>query len=721
MQNQEIFPPQATSNFFQDLYQDDQPAGRVIGTKSTTGVIRKGIDTEGIIAIDNGALRLQPLIKPGWGRQGIAYGPYERANGLALAVFLVNGHNTSQTGSINSLIRQILRWMKVSEEKTLRWLLNLQKFRWLLGLLSVSNKQRIIRRIKYWANNRQKLPRPAEVYENLAVGWFPQEVPSDPCSTGNAFIVHAADSENGELWTHVGSNLLSAVKGLQNVQIYYIIILREKGAAYYAASVSNAYGLGSYPNMRPIAIDPFHEDENVYASVYQSVQGEIGFWVDTRVYGTQVQQIPPLSTWYGTAHGADRLIGNGLLGDSQTEIGGLWTIYKGSFSQTEKGAVPVVIDSLAVLNPGNPSGLVHLILETSDNVTTANIIWRFQDEENFWSLSLGADKCQLIIRSDGISQSVAVSDEWYLQPNSIYSLQILDEGQKFSLYLNGKLLFANCFIDTRLNNGTGVGIGAVEANTNLFFRDFEAHSSSIPIPTELDCGSPWVAEGTQVVVSDDFGSGIFGDLAGKTTNTGDSTEGNSLASRTWRKEMGRGSMQLTGNGSVKVLASVQKPNPGRTVYTVSWVNPEFADVQVDITPPGSKRGQGEKGRGGLIFWQDSHNYMIINNWVDDSIPNSPVCGSISSFFCINGFEDVYDAVWTNVGNRLCWGITHTLRVVFDGMNYTAFINDEPVLYRCLRDVYPDCNPLAINRIGIVANWEWGDDTGSIFTNFQARK
>ena len=66
------------------------------------------------------------------------------------------------------------------------------------------------------------------------------------------------------------------------------------------------------------------------------------------------------------------------------------------------------------------------------------------------------------------------------------------------------------------------------------------------------------------------------------------------------------------------------------------------------------------------------------------------------------------------------GITYTLRVIFDGMNYTAFINDEPVLYRCLRDIYPRCRPLAINRIGIVANWEWGDDTGTVFTNFIAK-
>jgi hypothetical protein len=139
-------------------------------------------------------------------------------------------------------------------------------------------------------------------------------------------------------------------------------------------------------------------------------------------------------------------------------------------------------------------------------------------------------------------------------------------------------------------------------------------------------------------------------------------------------------------------------------------------VQLDITPPGTQRKQGEKGRGGLIFWQDANNYITISTWLDDSYGGA----SISSFFYLKGFEDLYDAVWTNVGSRVYWGIPYTLRVVFDGMNYTAYVNNEPVLYRTLTDVYPDTRRLDINRIGIVSNWEWGNDTGSVFDNFVAK-
>ncbi len=706
MDKQILSKTKAVTNYFIDSYSDNKCSGRVIGTQNSAGVTRKGIDIEGTIGIDNNALRIKPLVQPGWGRSGIAYGPYTRTNGLSFATFLVNGHNTSQMGYIaEGLKKRLFTWLHGSKiDKKFRYVLP----RYLFFLFTRSqDKKNILRRLLYWYKFTSKNNQLPLILENLAVGWFPNEVPSDPLGEGNTFIIHAADHENGELWTRVGLNLLSAFKGLQNLQIYYIIILREEGAAYYAASVPNANGLAAYPNMRPIAIDPFNQDATVYAGIYQSVQGEIGFWVDTRVYGTQVQQIPELATWYGTANAADKLTGDGLLGDTKAEIGGFWTIHKGSYEKTANGTVPISGDSLGILDPGTPSGLVHVILATSDIVTTAGIVWRFQDSENFWSFLVGGEKCQLQIQEDGICKSIAVSDEWQLEPNTIHSLQVLDEGKTFSLYLNGKLVFNASFSDPRLQNATGVGIKAIESNNCLYFRSFEAHPRSIPIPNQLDLGSPWIAEGKQVLVSDNFVGAKSTDLAGKITTVGDCT---------WRKDIGTGVIELTGNGDAIVRASVQNHNPGRTVYTVAWENPKFADIQVDITPPGSDRVQGEKGRGGLIFWQDSENYIIINNWLDDCFAGS----SISSFFTINGFEDLYDAVWTNVGSRIRWGVTHRLRVVFDGMNYTAFINDEPVLYRSLRDVYPNVKHLVINRVGIVANWEWGNDTGSVFNNFVAK-
>ena len=76
---------------FTDNFTDDRPTGKVIGSRTPGGILRRGIDTESVIAIDNRALRIQPLIHPGWGRAGITYGAYHRQNGLAMAIFMING------------------------------------------------------------------------------------------------------------------------------------------------------------------------------------------------------------------------------------------------------------------------------------------------------------------------------------------------------------------------------------------------------------------------------------------------------------------------------------------------------------------------------------------------------------------------------------------------------------------------------------------------------
>ena len=458
--------------------------------------------------------------------------------------------------------------------------------------------------------------------------------------------------------------------------------------------------------MRPIAIDAFNDDPQVYAAFYQSVLGQIGFRIDTRVYGTQVAEVPALTTWYGTAQVADKLTGNGKINDVAAEGGGRWQMCQGCYERTPKGTIAKEANSLAILDCGSTSGLIHLVVATPSKANDVSLLWRFEDENNYWSFQASSDRCRLQIRENGKWEILAASNLWFLQPNTINSLQILDEGKTFSLYLNGKLLFNKRFVDPRLQTATGIGIAATEANNNIYFQALEAHPPSVPIPPELDLGSPWEAQGTQVVIADNFAAPVQ-DLAGTTTSVGE---------QVWRREMGIGAIALTGNNSVKVQASCKYPNPGRTAYTLPWDNPNFAELEVGITPPGNSRGQREKGRSGLIFWQDSDNYIIVNNWLDDCYGGA----SISSFFYLNGCEEIYDAVWTNVGDCIKWGVTHQLRMIFDGMNYMVYINNEPVLYRALTDVYPNTPKLTINRVGIVANWEWGNDTGTIFENFVAR-
>jgi hypothetical protein len=164
------------------------------------------------------------------------------------------------------------------------------------------------------------------------------------------------------------------------------------------------------------------------------------------------------------------------------------------------------------------------------------------------------------------------------------------------------------------------------------------------------------------------------------------------------------------------VATINEPIPDRTAYTVAWSTPEFADLEIDVSPP-QQDTEGARCRVGLVLWQDPRNYFIVNGYLDNAYP----AASASTFFYFRGFEDIFDAVWSNLGDLVVWGKPFRLRLVSDGRRYLVLVEDEPVLYRAFSDVYPSFDRLAINRVGVVANWEWGHDTGSGVRRFVARR
>jgi hypothetical protein len=229
---------------------------------------------------------------------------------------------------------------------------------------------------------------------------------------------------------------------------------------------------------------------------------------------------------------------------------------------------------------------------------------------------------------------------------------------------------------------------------------FEAFPRQVPLPADLGLAAPWCEQGGQVVVADDF-TGPAGELDGR-----------------WERSVGEGRFERTGRGAGRVAAGRDRPNPGRTAYTVAWDDPDFADIEAELTPPGGARGEGHNGRGGLIIYQDPDNYLLVNMWLDDAPHHDG--SSVSMFYRCAGYERLYDAVWTNVGRRVSWGRPFTMRLASDGRQVMVWVDGEPVLYRRLRDIYPTAAPLALCRVGLAANWEWGDDTGTEFRRFVAR-
>ncbi len=687
---------------FIDTFCEPLPAGQVIGSllpvdpmNGSVHLARKGVDVESLLSIDHHALRIQPLLQPGWGRSGLAYGPYPRQNGLTFAVAVLNGHNTSQTvEALGSLAHRMKLWIQSGRTDPLAPRL------W--KVWRKRHAKRFTRKLaRWWHLSTQPIP---QITENLAVGWFPNESVKSPIEEGSALLIHAAGPKNGELWATTGKQPISAFQQLQDLPLYLVIALREQGAVYYAATLPGDAHLPAYPTLRPLGIDPTRAESQVYAGIHQSVSGEIGFHIDTRVYAAQVACLPEWVNWYGSAHAADRFSTDPAvvqtLDGKQAEKGGVWRILPTADpSQTT-----------AMLLPEEESGLIHLRFRGEIAAGAAlGLRWRAVDEQNYWQVQIKRESIELTLCQNGQPQGIAQESILPLSANEIHSLQILDNGNEFGLYFGGALLFGQRFTERQFMEGRGMSIQQCGEMTAAFHcLDFEAHPRTIPAPYGLTLPAPeWLPAAGEVALADTF-QGDPADLHGRIAPVGQAS---------WQHTLGRGRICLNGAGGAQVQATAERPNPGRTLYTLPWDAPNYADLSIQVLSPGSKRGEWHKGRSGLVFWQDKDNYLAINTWLDDVYQGA----SVSSFFYLNGFEELFDAVWTNVGNRVAWGQSHTLRIAFDGLHYLAFVNNEPVLYRSLTDVYPDFKPLAIHRVGILVNWEWDDDTGSLFQSFEARK
>jgi hypothetical protein len=369
---------------------------------------------------------------------------------------------------------------------------------------------------------------------------------------------------------------------------------------------------------------------------------------------------------------------------------------------TPTGVVNAAPVSVALTMPDARIGLVHARISVSSPEATAGLLWRYEDAGNHWGLSLTPAEAFLFVVIGG-ERHILASARTGISSGAGDPVEISDDGHRIAVRIDGSPIFGD-IEDGRLAAAKGVGIQA-SGPGGVTMREFEAHPRTVQIPSVLRLGAPWEAQGGRTLVIDGF-EGPARDFAGTTTSVG---------GKVWHRILGEGSLELTGERSIRVLADVSRPNPGRTAYAVDWDNPDFADVDVEIVPPGTGPGQNERCRGGLIYWQDEDNYLAISDYLDDW----HVGKSVSSFFRLGGHEDLYQAVWSCVGSRLHWGVPHRFRCVFDGEHYSMFLDGELVLHRSLTDVDKNAKRLKIRKIGLLVNWEFGDDTGTRFRDFRA--
>ena len=657
-----LAPEEPARSLLNDTYDDVSVArGSVVGSTATTGARRGGVDAEGLMSIDNGALRLRPLSRPGWGREGVAYGPLPRRPGLAAAFQVLNGHHCSQTFYMPESRRGMVR----------RWLGALRRGTW---------------------------PRRPRHYENLAAGLFASPAPTEPILQGHGIVVHAVTEQNGELWASVCGRPLRVLTGLQNLPMAVFVVLREHGAIYYAATVPDDPALPCLPDVRPLALDPVAAGFPLHPGVHQRILGEVGYRVDTRVYRTEAAVVPWLADWCTSAVVADRLVSDGRLHGRSAERGGPWAA-TGDLRAGVEGAAGT--GEARILAPES-LGLVHATI-SAPRGGWADLVFRAEAPVGpAWRVRV-SDSGAVLMRSAGDETAeVARAPRPHLVPGRSHSLQVLDDGRTLSVHLDGQMLFGRWVEDGRGAAATGVGF-ALGGGARLL--DFEGHPRSVPAPLVQEPAWGDTPLGVTVILDEHF-DGPPGPLDGAATGSG---------GQSWERVEGQGVFDLLPGGGAQVRASNEAPNPGRTIYAVPWGDSSAADVRVTVLPPGSGRGARHNCRAGLVLWQDPENYIVVNVWLDDWLESS----SLSSFYRVRGHEDMYDAVWTLTGDRVTWGVPFELRVAFDGERFTAYLDGRPTLYRALRDVYPDAPRLAVRRIALVANEEWGDDTGSTFLRLLA--
>jgi hypothetical protein len=672
-----------------DDFTDRRPEGAVLGTRATSGQARLGADVEGVLSIDDGALRIAPLVESGFGRVALAYGPFPSRPGLAFAVYMLNGHNTAQAEPLSDTFSQRFDlWLRGSRAESRK--------RRLLQWLRSGRIGRTLRQFRRWKRAEKGGRAVPPLDENLAVGWFPAPDTPDPRVEGSAFIMHALGPENGELRAGGPRDRVRVLRGVQNLPFYFVAVIRGGGVLYYAASLEEVPGLTPHPWLRPLAIESGSMPDPAYLGIHQGVLGQIGWRIDTRVHGVRVARLPGYDAWWGGAHAADRLPRGAPADGDQAETGGRWLTVK----QGEQAVI-------ACLDPGAPSSLVHAVAKPgADGPGGVGLVWRYQDEKNHWRVQIGASACEVICVEQGSLRRVAARTV-EASPAQEHRLQVIDDGRHQMAYLDGEPMLDAWLTDARLGEATKVGVVVHDsAGRGGALHSFEAHPRRVALPEIFDMGKPWLRKGSRVVAADDF-SGERADLDGRKMPVGGAT---------WRRMIGDGIIEVTGKGFARVRGSPSEPCPGRTAYCVDWPHPEFVDLEAIITPPGQGPGPRDMTTAGFILYRDPRNYVTLNAYRADTYAG----GSVSTFFRLDGFEDIYDAVWSNVGGRVTYGKPLRLRLCCDGERYVVFIDEEPVLYRAFRDVYPNAGRLQLRHVGIVANWEFGTDTGSTFEQLRLR-
>ena len=160
----------------------------------------------------------------------------------------------------------------------------------------LSLRQQLLRLVNH---RRASLSWPAWRDTNLAIGWIGAPLEERPLGAGHGFTVVAREAVNGDLCASVCGEAIPIIPELQNVGMSLVVVLRDRGALL---CVDEGMLGGESGRLHPVAIDPAETPPQVLAAVHQSMSGQFGWTVDTRVRSTAVHDLPAATHWYTFAN-----------------------------------------------------------------------------------------------------------------------------------------------------------------------------------------------------------------------------------------------------------------------------------------------------------------------------------------------------------------------------------------------------------------------------------
>lgn len=622
--------------------------GAVPGSLADSGQLRGGVDAQSTLSCA-GALRIRPLVRPGWDRSGIGYGPFDPADGMALSILVHHGHPASEAEDPWPPLHQyVAQWWRGTQVDP-----PLERLR---TTWSLPTRERLARRVAAWRGHRNAPPTDG----NFLVGWA--ESTAHTGGRAQGLVVRSSGADNAQLCLATPGRPV-VVDDFPNLPLQVVAAQVPGGTLVLAATLAGAERLPELGRLRPLGF--IAGPTGSWAVLQQAVLGQVGWSVDSVV--------PAVDIASTTTHFHPQQ-------DPMTR-----TVRFGT-------------DVLTAASPSEVPGLV--VLESGDVVGV-----RIRDDGDGWLVRRQAGTVRLERWFDGAAVEV-----WEAAAASTPgTLQILDDGVEL------RVLAGDALVIGPVLHRANAGHATIAAATTAAGAALRAWPRSLPCPGSLATPAPPVPRADRTVIDERFGAnGSAEDLDGMATSNG----------AMWTRTIGTQAFAVTPAGLVVPpvtggrrggkLAALRRGSGVRTAYTVPWQHPS-ASLTAEIVPPGSDRHQGQGSRAGVIFAEDDGNALLVNLWLDDDYDGT----SISSFFRLNGHEEVFDAVWVNVGRRVTWGRPTELTVACDGDTYLVSVDGRPVLHRAITTVYPKAKPLTLQRVGIVANWEFGQDTGSVIRHFRA--